>query len=438
VSEIDRLKHVLPVTAGVNEGGHLTIGACDTVGLVRQFGTPLFVFCRQTFTTRALSFRQAFAGAKVYYAGKAFLTGEICRLVEAEGLNLDVASEGELRTALSAGFPAERMILHGNNKREIELRLAVDSGIGRVALDNLEEIERTASAARAAGRRQGVFIRVTPGVRPDTHRHIQTGQKDSKFGIGIWSGQAAQAVGRVLAEPALELAGIHVHIGSNIFSYEPLAQTIQIVLEFMAQMAAENGAEIPELNLGGGFGIPYVAEDSEVDLEQLGQEVRERVAEEAAGHSLPVPQLSFEPGRLLAGNAMVTLYSVGTVKRSPGGPTYVAVDGGMADNIRPALYQARYSVLAAGKAEQPHNLTVNLAGMHCESGDVLATGIDLPEDIQRGDVVAVAATGAYGYSMASNYNKQPRPAVVTVEDGEARLMVRRETFDDLIRLEEPI
>lgn len=432
------LKDVLPVTARVNERDHLEIGGCDATKLASAYGTPLFVFCEETFRQRARDFAAAFPEAATYYAAKAFLCTAMCRLVEEEGLHLDVASSGEMHVALASGFPPERIILHGNNKEDADLLRAVEAGVGRIALDNLEEIERVAAAAEDAGRTQPVLVRVTPGVEAHTHHHIETGQEDSKFGLSVSLGAAAEAVTRTLKQESLDLAGLHAHIGSNIFSYDPYGKTIEVLFEFLAGVRAHTGFEASEVNLGGGVGIPYVAGDYPVKLDLLARLIGDTCRREAERQGIRVPRLAFEPGRYLVGNAMVTLYSVGTVKEVPGIRTYVSVDGGMSDNIRPALYDARYAAVVANKARHEPTRVVTVAGMHCESGDILIRDVALPDSIERGDVLAVPATGAYGYAMASNYNKQPRPGVVLVREGRAHVIVRRESFDDLLRLDEPL
>ncbi len=435
MSTVDELRAALPNTAEVNKAGHLVIGGCDTVDLAREFGTPLFVFCERTFVDRASSIRASFAGATIYYAAKAFLSKAVCRLAEQQGLGLDVASGGELHTGLAAGFPPARMIMHGNNKLDSELETAIRAGIGRIAIDNLEEIERIGSIARAAGRRQAVFLRVTPGVTADTHAHIQTGHHESKFGLHLRGGAAREAIVRANAHPGLELRGLHAHIGSNIFDADPFQESIEVLFGFLAEIKAEFGLEFPELNLGGGFGVPFVAGDRPFDVKHLGELVLSTARKAAESNAVTVPALCFEPGRWLISNAMVTLYSVGAIKQASDELTFVSVDGGMSDNIRPALYQARYAAILANKAEEEAGFAVTLAGMHCESGDLLAEDLPLPRSVTRGDLVAMPATGAYNYSMASNYNKKPRPAVVTVADGQAQLMIRRETYEDLVRLE---
>lgn len=433
------LKQVFPVTAQIAKD-HVVIGGCDTVALAEQFGTPLFVFCEQTFRDRARQFRRAFPAAQIYYAAKAFLCVPLCRLLEQEGLGLDVASGGELHTALAARFPPERMIFHGNNKQDDDIVRSVHAGIGRIAIDNLEEIERVARAAESVGRLQPVILRLTPGVEAHTHEYIQTGQQDSKFGISVRGGAASAAVKRVLEQPSLQLVGVHAHIGSNIFSAEPFGKTIEILLGLAAELESRQAFRLNELNLGGGFGIPQLPTDRPAELEAIASHITQTVDREAGRYGLEAPRLCFEPGRFLVGNAMVTLYRVGVIKRIEGLRTYVSIDGGMSDNIRPALYGAKYVALLANKAAAETGTAtqpVSLAGVHCETGDVLIKDLPLPSSVVRGDLVVVPATGAYNYSMASNYNRQPRPAVVAVQHGSARVLIRRETYDDLLRLEEP-
>lgn len=430
------LEHVLPATARVNEADNLEIGGCDAVDLANEFGTPLFVFCEQTFRDRAREIKAALPEATIYYAAKAFLCTAMCKLVESEGFGLDVASGGELHVALQARFPPDRLVLHGNNKEDTDILRAVEAGVGRIAIDNIDEIERISAAASSLGNKQRVLVRVTPGVEAHTHEYIQTGQEDSKFGLSVEGGQASDALIRVSKDEALDLTGIHAHIGSNIFSYDPYGKTIEILIEFLAQVRSEHGIEVDEINLGGGIGIPYTAGDFPARLDLLGRLVNESLQTEVERHGLARPKLSFEPGRFLIGNAMVTLYTVGTVKEVPGIRTYVSVDGGMSDNIRPALYQARYAAVLANKARHEPTRVVSIAGMHCESGDILIRDIALPESVERGDILAVGATGAYGYSMASNYNKQTKPAVISVKKGKASTIIRRESYDDLIRLDE--
>lgn len=430
------LKQVLPLTARVNDRDHLEVGGRDCVDLADEFGTPLYVFCEETFRTRARDFSKAFPDSTIYYAAKALSALAVCQLAEQEGLGMDVASGGELHVALTSGFPADRLIMHGNNKRDVDLERAIEAGIGRIAIDNLEEIDRTNSIAKRAGRQQPVLLRVTPGVEAHTHHYVQTGQEDSKFGMSLEAGVAAEAVRRASAADSLELRGIHAHIGSNIFSFDPYAKTIELLFEFIAEMQ-RNGIELPEVNLGGGFGVPYVAGDYPLRLELLANLVRETADREAERIGITPPRLSFEPGRYMVANACLTLYRVGVIKNVPGVRTYVSVDGGMSDNIRPALYESRYEAVAVNKATEQPSTVVTIAGMHCESGDILIRDIALPP-LESGDVLAVPVTGAYGYAMASNYNMQPRPAMVLVGSGDARVIVKRESYDDLIRLHEGV
>jgi diaminopimelate decarboxylase len=430
------LKDVLPATAKLRDDGHLEVGGCDLVELAAEFGTPLYVFCEETFRRQARRYREAFPPPdRVYYAAKAFSSLAAFAMATDEGLGVDCATGGELFVALKAGVPAESVIVHGNNKSDAELEMAVTAGAGRIAVDSLDELERLARIAETAGIRQRIVLRVTPGVEAHTHEYIQTGQEDTKFGMSISSGSALEAAKRAADLPSLELAGAHAHIGSQIFGPEAFGKLVEIMCEFLADVRAATGAELGELNLGGGLGIAYTKEEAPADVAAHARYVRDAVAAEAAKHGLPVPVLSVEPGRSIVGNAMVTVYSVGVVKEIPAIRTYVSVDGGMSDNIRPMLYGARYSALVANKANEPSERVVTVAGSHCESGDVLLRDVALPASVARGDLLAILATGAYGYAMASNYNKMPRPPVVAVRDGAARVVVRRETFEDLVRLD---
>jgi diaminopimelate decarboxylase len=430
--------HLLPTSAEIDDSGHLKIGGRDTVELAEEFGTPLQVFCERSFHERAQEFNQAVKGARIYYASKAFLCLAMCRLVEREGLGLDVASAGELHTALSAGFPKERIILHGNNKSDEEIARAVEAGVGLIAIDSLEEVDRLSKAAAAAARVQPVLVRVTPGVEAHTHEYIRTGQEDTKFGVSIQSGAAGETVIRAAETDGLELRGIHSHIGSNILNFDAFSEAVEVLFEFMADIRPQISMEIEEVNLGGGIGIPYTRDDPVPDVRALGS----RVLEAASGHTkrlgMASPRISFEPGRFLVGNAMVTLYSVGAIKELPGIRTYLSVDGGMSDNPRPALYGAAYEAMLANRASEDAEAPFTIAGMHCETGDVLIREARLPASTSRGDLLAVPSTGAYAYSMASNYNRKPRPAVVMVREGRSQVIVRRESLDDLIRLDQPL
>jgi len=425
------LKDVLPSSARLRSNGHLEIAGADTVDLAREFGTPLFVMCEDTFRERARRYREAYPDADVYYAGKAFLCVAMARMVAEEGLGLDVASGGELFTALKASFPPERIIFHGNNKSDAEIEMGLKAGVGRIVADSMEELERADAIAGALGGRAQMMLRVTPGVEAHTHEYIQTGQEDSKFGMSVEGGVALEAAKRARDLPNIDIIGFHSHIGSNITGVEAFLRTVEILGEFCASVRDATGITPAELNLGGGLGIAYTRGDFPARVESFATEVRAKLDSEMQRLGLPVPRVAVEPGRWLIANAMVTLYTVGTVKEIPGIRTYVSVDGGMSDNIRPALYGARYEALLANKADVPSDHVVTIAGAHCEQGDLLIKDVSLPASVARGDTLAIPATGAYGYSMASNYNRFPRPAVIAVKDGDARVIVARETYEDV-------
>jgi diaminopimelate decarboxylase len=432
------LKDVLPATARMRDDGHLEVGGVDLVELAEEFGTPAFVFCEETFRRQARLYREAFpAPDRVYFAAKAFTSIVAFRMAADAGLGVDVASGGELYAALQAGVPTTDIIVHGNNKSDAELEMAVASGVARIAVDSLDELERLARIAASAGVRQPIVFRVTPGVEAHTHEYIQTGQEDTKFGISISSGGALEAAKRSADLPSVELVGAHAHIGSQIFGPEAFGKLVEIMFEFLAEVRSATGQTLGELNLGGGLGIAYTKEEAPADVAAHARFVRDAVAREAARYDMAVPALSVEPGRSIVGNSMLTLYQVGVVKELPGIRTYVSVGGGMSDNIRPMLYGAKYSALLANKANEASDKVVTVAGSHCESGDILMRDVALPSSVARGDLLAILATGAYGYSMASNYNKMPRPPVVAVGGGAARAIIRRETYEDLIRLDQP-
>jgi diaminopimelate decarboxylase len=426
---------VWPAGATRDESGVLTVAGVDVRDLAAQFGTPAYVLDEDDFRGRCRSWRDAFAGGDVYYAGKAFLCTAIARWVAEEGLSLDVCTGGELAVALKAGFPAERLLFHGNNKSIGELERGVGAGVGRFVVDSSVEVERLAEVAARNGVRQRVYVRVTPGVEAHTHEYVQTGQEDQKFGFSLASGAAAEAVRRVLALPSLELVGLHCHIGSHIFDVHGFKLAAHRMVGLLAAVREEHGIELPELDLGGGQGIAYTAADDPMDVFDYADGLRAIVEKECAAAGLAVPRLAVEPGRALAGPSTVTLYEVGTVKELPGLRTYVSVDGGMSDNIRTALYDARYTAVLASRASDADPANVTLCGKHCESGDIVVHDVPLPGDLAPGDLVAVPASGAYHRSMASNYNHVPRPPVVAVKDGAARLLVRRETEADLLALD---
>lgn len=420
-------------TMRVNDRGHLEIGGCDTVELARTFGTPLYVIDEAHLRDNCRTYRSAFGPDNhVIYAGKTLLTMAICRIVEEEGLGLDVVSGGELHTALAARFPASRIYFHGNNKSPAEIRMGLEAGVHRFIVDNILELERLDRTAGELGLTASVLLRLQPGIEAHTHAYIQTGKIDSKFGFPIATGQALEAVRRALTLPNIRLRGLHCHIGSQIFELKAFAEAARVMLGFAREAREATGWTLSELNLGGGLGIYYVEGDEPPTIGDLAQTIRSTVGETAAESGLPVPRIMVEPGRSLIGPAGTTLYTVGAVKEIPGIRTYAAVDGGMGDNPRPALYQARYEAAVANRMTAPAETLVSIAGKCCESGDMLIWDIRLPA-LEPGDILAVPATGAYTYSMASNYNRLPRPAMVLVRDGTAELVVRRESYADLTR-----
>ncbi len=419
---------VYPAGSRVNERGHLEIAGCDLVELAERFGTPAYIYAEEDIRRRAQEYLRAFhqrAGSfEVIYASKSLPCTAADRVMREEGLSVDVASGGELHMALAAGFDPARIHLHGNNKTEAELRYGFDSGVGHLIVDSFDEIEL---ADRLLNRPQRVLIRVTPGIKPSTHDYVQTGQLDSKFGFGLADRLAEGAVERVRASEHLELVGLHAHIGSQIFELEPYVKAIEVIAEFCD--AVELSPEL--LNVGGGLGIAYLDSDEPPSIEDY-VEVKVRGVQRVFD---PAPRILVEPGRSLVGNAGVTAYRIGTVKEIPGVRTYVAVDGGMSDNLRPMLYGSRYEAVIADRAGETRQTLATIAGMHCESGDVLVRDAELAEP-RVGDVLVTPATGAYGYSMANNYNGVPRPPVIFCRDGEARVVVRRETWDDLLARDE--
>ncbi len=417
--------------------GVLEVGGVRLTDLVAEHGSPAYVLDEDDFRGRARAFREGFADWDVFYAGKAFLCTEVARWIDQEGLSLDVCTGGELAVAERAGFPMRRVGFHGNNKSTAELTRAVELGVGRIIIDSFHEIERLAEVvASSSSAPIGVMVRVTAGVEAHTHEYIATAHEDQKFGFSISSGDALAAVRRILEVPGLELLGLHSHIGSQIFDSSGFEVAARRVLALHAQIADEVGVELAELDLGGGFGIAYTTQDDPSDAAQLASEMSKIVADECAVRDLAVPRLSIEPGRAIAGPAVCTVYEVGTVKavELDGGAvrTYVSVDGGMSDNIRTALYDADYSCTLANRASEAPPLMTRLVGKHCEAGDIVVKDEFLPGDVAPRDLVAVPATGAFCRSLASNFNHVLRPPVVAVKDGEARVVVRRETLDDLL------
>ncbi len=416
--------------------GVVTVGGLDVRRLAEEFGTPAYFLDEADFRARCRAWHDAFGGqADVFYAGKAFLSRAVVRWLHEEGLNLDVCSEGELATALAAGMPAERIALHGNNKSAREIERAIEAGVGRIVLDSFQEIARVAGIAERLGTRQRVQIRVTVGVEAHTHEFIATAHEDQKFGIALADGLAAEAVRRALALDSLELTGIHSHIGSQIFDTSGFEVAAHRVVGLLAQIRDEHGVELPEIDLGGGLGIAYTSDDDPREPHEIAKALTEIVTRECTAAGLAVPRLSVEPGRAIVGPTTFTLYEVGTIKPLEGLRTYVSVDGGMSDNIRTALYDAEYSVALVSRTSDAPPMLARVVGKHCESGDIVVKDAFLPADLGPGDLIAVPATGAYCRSMASNYNHALRPPVVAVKDGQARVIVRRETEEDLLRLD---
>jgi diaminopimelate decarboxylase len=451
LAELDALAPaVWPRNAGRGPDGALHVAGVDVRELAEAYGTPLFVLDEADFRSRCAEYAAAYGDpSAVHYAAKAFLSTEVARWVAAEGLSLDVCSGGELTVALRAGFPAERIAMHGNNKSVEELIAGVRAGVGCVVLDSFQEIARLDQVARDRGVRQPVMVRATVGVEAHTHEFIATAHEDQKFGFSIAGGpgsDAAEAVRRVLKSDGLDLVGLHSHIGSQIFDATGFEVAARRVVELLAELHVEHGPaaldRLTTLDLGGGLGIAYLPEDDPPPPHRLAVELRDIVAKECEYAGLPMPRIVVEPGRAIAGPGTITLYRVGTIKDVPldGGAVrrYVSVDGGMSDNIRTALYDAHYDCRLVSRSAEPNSLPAvqcRVVGKHCESGDVLVRDCWLPADLAPGDLVAVAATGAYCYAMASGYNRLPRPAVVAVRAGEHRVLLRRETEDDLFRLE---
>ncbi|MCZ7418820.1 diaminopimelate decarboxylase [Verrucosispora sp. WMMA2121] len=415
--------------------GALTVAGLGVRDIAAEFGTPVYVLDEDDLRSRCRDFQAAFPDEDIYYAGKAFLCRAVVRMIAEEGMFLDVCSGGELAVALAGGMPPERIGFHGNNKSVAELSRALDVGVGRIIVDSFHEIERLTALARERGVRPRVLIRVTVGVEAHTHEFIATAHEDQKFGFSLAGGAALTAALRVLDEDVLELRGLHSHIGSQIFDTSGFEVSARRVLALQAQIRDARGVELPELDLGGGFGIAYTSQDDPAAPHDLAKRLRKIVDSECAAERLVTPHLSIEPGRAIVGPAVFTLYQVGTVKDVDGIRTYVSVDGGMSDNIRTALYDASYSATLASRASTAGPMLARVVGKHCESGDIVVKDEFLPADVQPGDLVAVPGTGAYCRSMASNYNHVPRPGVVAVRNGRARLIVRPETEEDLLALD---
>ncbi|MEE0060946.1 MAG: diaminopimelate decarboxylase [Acutalibacteraceae bacterium] len=420
----------------VNENGHLTIGGCDTTELAKEFGTPLYVMDEDTIRNTCKSYVNSVE--KYYngnglplYASKALSCKALVQLIKSENMGLDVVSGGEIFTAMQAGFPAEKIHFHGNNKTEAELNMALDYNIGKIVVDNLYELELLNRLAGEKGKVVKISMRIKPGIDAHTHDFIMTGQIDSKFGFALETGEAMSAVKKTFEFENVELTELHCHIGSQIFDIDPFVSAAEVMMGFIADIKKETGHTVTELNLGGGFGIMYTNKDNPTAYDNYMNAVSKAVIAKADEYGIPVPYIYIEPGRSVVGEAGITLYTVGARKEIPDVRTYVSVDGGMTDNIRYALYQSDYTVVNASKANQEANDKVTVAGKCCESGDLVQKDT-MVADVQSGDILAVLSTGAYNYSMSSNYNRNPRPAIVMVKDGKPRLIVKRETYENIV------
>lgn len=427
---------IFPITASINEQDHLTLDGCDTVDLANEFGTPIYIFDEKTLRYNCREFRAEFQGrypaSSVAYASKAYLGQALAALLAEEGVELDVVSGGELSIASSVGFPPERIHFHGNNKSEAELAQALDYGVGRIVLDNFGEINLLSKLATDLGIDQKVLLRLTPGVDPHTHAYTSTGITDSKFGFPMIDGQAETALERTIDAPNLEPMGFHIHLGSPIFSVEPYRRGIKAVMEFAAKMREQHGFQLRDFSPGGGFAAQYLEAQVAPAISHYAEAIVSSINESAEMYSLPAPHVIVEPGRSIVARSGVALYRVGSSKEIPGVRRYISVDGGMADNIRPALYKAEYAAVLANHISDTRRELVTIAGKYCESGDLLLRDIELPP-LSPGDIVAVPSSGAYCLPMASNYNGALRPPIVMVRDGEAKLIRRGESYADLIR-----
>ncbi len=427
-----------PRTAELADGSLHAVGGVAVTELASGYGTPLWVVDEDDVRARCREYRQAFPGGVVAYASKAWPVVGVMQIVADEGLWVDVASGGELHTARVAGVPMDRVVFHGNNKSDAELRLAGELGVGRIVVDSFDELDRLERIGGEQGRTFACWLRVTPGIDAHTHEYVRTGHDDTKFGFTLSLGLADAALERALAADHVDVVGAHAHVGSQIFGTDPFVANADVMVELLAGWRERFGAAIRELNLGGGMAIRYTHEDHPVAVARYGEAVTAALGKACERHGYPPPRLFVEPGRALVAPATLTLYRVGTVKRLPGLRTYVSVDGGMSDNIRPALYDAEHEVALAGRAGGAEPEPVTVVGKHCESGDLVRERVALPGDVAVGDLLAVAATGAYGEAMASNYNRLPRPAAVLVQDGAVRPLIRRETYDDVVARDVPL
>ena len=425
---------LFPLTAKASNKGHLTIGSCDAVELAAEFGTPLYVFDEFSLRRRCAEFKhefsQRYADTTVLYSAKAFINKALAQLFNEEGLGLDVVSAGEISVARSVGFPVERVYFPGNNKSAEELKLALEWGIGRIVVDNFHELKMLGEIAKEQGYTPDILLRLSPGVEPHTHKYNITGAVDTKFGFPLMRGE--EALAQAMATPSVNLVGLHFHIGSQIPELEPYQQAIGFILGFAAEMKQKHGFQLKELDIGGGFAIQYTVDSPAPSISTYAEAITSKVRDGCRELGLDLPKLVVEPGRSIVGQAGVALYTVGATKDIPGVRRYVSVDGGMADNIRPALYGAKHGVALANKVLEKEAGKVTVAGKFCESGDILIEDVALPL-VSAGEIMAVAGCGAYCLPLASNYNQSLKPAVVLVKDGKARLIRRRETFEDLTR-----
>ena len=443
-SQVD-LNHVIwPATAAI-KNGQLELGGCRTTDIVHRFGSPIFVLDEADFRERVSNWRDEFSNSfgsvagEVYYAAKAFISVEVAKIINECGIGLDVCTGGELAVAKAANFPGSRMELHGNNKSEVEIRAAIDHRVKTIVIDSQQEIARVARIAHEKGVTQDVMLRLNPGVEAHTHEFIATAHEDVKFGFSIASGSAWEAILEVTKHESLRLLGLHAHIGSQIFVVDGFAETATRLIAVLARYQSEFGVALENLDLGGGFGIAYTSADNPLSANEILPKLQKIIAEECSKSGIGIPRISIEPGRALIGPSMVTLYRVGTTKEveleSGKNRLYISVDGGMSDNIRTALYGAEYTATIADRVSTAKVRDCRVVGKHCETGDIIINSIELPGDIAPGDILAVPATGAYGRSMASNYNHVPRPGVISVLNGMARTIVRSETEADLLALD---
>lgn len=418
------------------KNNHLYFGGADTVELAKQYGTPLYVFDEQLIREYCRDFKNSIdryydGNGMVLYASKAFSCKEMYRIANDEGIGVDTVSGGEIYTALSAGFPAEKIFFHGNNKTNTELKYAIENNIGHIVIDDFSEIDRISEIAGEMGKTVTVMLRIKPGIDAHTHDFIKTGQNDCKFGFTLETGEAFEAAEKAINAKNINLSGFHCHIGSQIFSTDPFCLAAEVMANFIANVTKKTGHVVSELNLGGGFGIRYTDEDEPLPYSEFMNKVSGELKNSCNKFGITVPKVFIEPGRSIVGPAGITLYTVGSIKTIPGIRTYVSVDGGMTDNPRYALYGAKYDAVIANKAEEPGGFVATVAGKCCESGDLIGENIKIATP-ETGDILAVLATGAYNYSMASNYNRIPRPAAIMVKNGESRVIIKRETFEDLI------